>query len=206
MIVLFVFLLINLIEYKGDGGDYMYDTLEALKKGYNEGEKIEYIFFWGHHQKKDGSISKSCFSQWYKSYFSIDGTIYSCMEQYMMAEKARLFNDEEILIEIMKEQEPKKIKDLGRRVKNFDDVLWSQKCQDIVRKGNLAKFEQNKQLKQFLLSTGNKILVEASPFDTIWGIGLSEQAEEAGDPNKWRGTNYLGFALMWVREQLREAK
>ena len=181
----------------------MYDTLDALKKGYDQGDEIEFLFFWGHHSKKDGSISKSCLSQWYKSYFSIDGSIYSCMEQYMMAEKARLFGDEKMLSAIMKETEPKRIKDLGRRVKNFDPALWGEKCQEVVRRGNLEKFEQNSRLKQFLLSTANKVIVEASPYDTIWGIGLSEKMEEAQDPNKWLGTNYLGFALMWVREQLK---
>ena len=104
---------------------------------------------------------------------------------------------------ILKEQEPKKIKALGRKVKNYDDKKWEALRQDIVRRGNLAKFGQNQRLKQYLLSTGEKVIVEASPYDQIWGIGMSAQSAEAKDPNKWLGTNYLGFALEWVREQLR---
>lgn len=121
----------------------------------------------------------------------------------MMAEKARLFNDEDTLMAILNEQEPKKIKDLGRKVKNYNDKKWEAFRQDIVKRGNLAKFGQNQRLKQYLLSTGEKVLVEASPYDQIWGIGLSAQSVEAKDPNQWLGTNYLGFALEWVREQLR---
>lgn len=181
----------------------MYQSLREVQLAFENGEKLEYLFFWGHRATKGGTISKSCLSQWWACTFEVEGTTYSSAEQYMMAEKARLFGDEPIRQEILKIQDPNKIKSLGRKVKNFDLDLWNEKCQMIVYQGNLAKFSQNPKLKNFLLATGDKILVEASPFDTIWGIGLGEKSELALNPMEWRGTNYLGFALIRVREALK---
>lgn len=98
------------------------------------------------------------------------------------------------------------MKKLGRKVRNYDDVTWKEKRFDVVVKGNIAKFSQNEKLQNFLLSTGDKILVEASPKDTVWGIGLDESSPEAIQPSKWKGDNLLGFALMEVRDILSEKK
>lgn len=142
-------------------------------------------------------------SQWHRSPFIIDGTQYSTAEQYMMAMKARHFGDKEIEEKIMAVSDPKKQKALGRQVRNFDAKAWSEVARDYVFKGNIAKFSEP-HLRDILLATGEKLLVEASPYDTIWGIGLSEDDPRAKDPSQWRGTNWLGETLMRVREELRK--
>lgn len=161
-----------------------------------------FIFFWGH-SCKENIINKSCLSQWYKSGFIIDDVKYCCMEQYMMAEKAKLFNDSETLNLIMDETDQKTIKDLGRMVKNFNSNIWDENKYNIVLKGNFAKFSQNNNLKDFLLSTNDSIIVEASPYDKVWGIGMKQDDKNILDVSKWKGENLLGFALMEVRDMLR---
>ncbi|KAH0792233.1 NADAR family protein [Histomonas meleagridis] len=174
-------------------------NLDWLKAKVSSGEKVEYLFFWGHQGTKD-NITKSCLSQWWPSSFEIEGHTYNCMEQYMMAEKARIFGDEEIRREILSNADPKRIKALGRKVKNFDGKKWDEYKNLIVVNGNYFKFSQNPDLHDFLKSTGDKVLVEASPYDKIWGIGIDQSKPEASDPFRWRGTNLLGFNLMRVRD------
>lgn len=152
-----------------------------------------YIFFWGHQPKKDGSISKSCLSQWYPSPISRDYTPQGTQEEYptaehfMMAEKARLFNDQKTRQQILQAVSPQEAKMLGRTIKNFDEKMWKQHRYDIVLKVTREKFLQNHSLRAFLYSTRGSTLVEASPFDTVWGIGLSVDDTESRDPKKWRG-------------------
>lgn len=160
--------------------------------------KDDFIFFWGH-----TGTGKACLSQWYPSPFVIDGECYNCAEQYMMAAKAGIFGDEKALAEIMASYNPMEMKKLGRHMRNFNAHVWKVNCADIVKRTSLAKFSQNSKLKEFLLSTGNKILVEASPYDTIWGIGMSEDNPDAIIPSRWSGEKLLGFVLMEVREALR---
>jgi len=164
--------------------------------------KIDYLFFWGHQPSRDGSIIKTCMSQWWPSVFIEEGITYKTAEHYMMAQKAKLFNDMEIFEKIVLKESPKDVKDLGRQIKNFDAEIWDTHKYQIVKQGNYLKFNQNDSLKQFLIQTKNKILVEASPVDTIWGIGLTEDSPKAMNPNEWRGENLLGFALMEVRDEL----
>lgn len=141
-------------------------------------------------------------SQWYKSNFiDDDGTTYNCAEQYMMAQKALLFGDNEIFCKIMNETNPYNIKNLGKLVRNFNDETWNKNKFDIVYNGNLLKFSQNEELKQKLLDTENKILVEASPYDKIWGIGLSVSDKDFYNPILWKGENLLGKILMKVRNR-----
>ena len=144
------------------------------------------------------------FSQWHPSEFVIDGVTYCCCEQYMMAEKARLFKDEAVLKEIMNAKDPARHKYLGRRVKGFIKDKWEAVAKDIVFKANLAKFSQNKKLKETLINTKDSVIAEASPYDTIWGIGLKASDPRAKDRTKWRGKNWLGEALMKVREQFKK--
>ena len=158
----------------------------------------DFVFFWGHEDRGKG-LTKVCLSQWYQCPFVVEGQYYNCAEQYMMAEKARIFGDEEIRQQILAEYSQMAMKKLGRKV---DDEIWKEKRFDVVVKGNIAKFSQNEKLLDFLLSTGNNILVEASPKDTVWGIGLDESSPEAIQPRKWKGENLLGFALMEVRDIL----
>ena len=143
-------------------------------------------------------------SQWFPCSFVVDGQYYNCAEQYMMTEKARIFGDEEIRQQILAEYSQMAMKKLGRKVKNYDDAVWKSVRFDVVVKGNLAKFSQNEKLRNFLISTDDKVLVEASPKDEVWGIGLDEHSSEASSPWKWKGTNLLGFALMEVRDKLRK--
>ena len=122
----------------------------------------------------------------------------------MMVAKARIFEDEEVEKEIMNTSDPKLMKALGRKVRNFDPQVWDKLKYSIVLNGNYYKFTQNKEMMDFLLSTGDKILVEASPMDTIWGIGLGKDNEKAHNIASWRGKNLLGFALMEVRDEIRK--
>lgn len=177
-------------------------SLEALRKAYDEGQTYKFLFFWGHTPPADGIINQSCLSQWWMADFIVDGVTYSCAEQYMMAEKARLFQDEEMLKEIMAAKTPKEMKAYGRAVRNFDQSVWGSRCYDIVKAANRAKFSQNPAMLEFLLRTG-RILVEASPRDRIWGIGMGKNNPDAEHPAKWRGKNLLGFALTEVRDELR---
>jgi ribA/ribD-fused uncharacterized protein len=109
----------------------------------------------------------------------------------------------DIYQQIFQAKTPKEFKTLGKLVKNYDDTIWNLHKDRIVIEGNYAKFSQNPALKDFLLSTGDKILVEASPLDKIWGIGLEESDDRVLDPAQWLGENHLGFALMTVRDMLR---
>jgi ribA/ribD-fused uncharacterized protein len=176
--------------------------LKRLTNDYNRGKKLNYIFFWGHQPDKKGNITKSCFSQWWMSEFKIGIDTYCCMEQYMMAEKARLFGDKKIEKEIMECKDPMKIKKLGRKILNFHEEIWNKVKYSIVLNGNYNKFIQNDDLREFLISTGDNILVEASPYDKIWGIGMFSNDKSINNPLLWKGQNLLGFALMEVRDEL----
>jgi ribA/ribD-fused uncharacterized protein len=177
-------------------------TVESIQKEFNKRNNLKYIFFWGHQPPKDGSITKSCFSQWWICSFEVDGENYNSAEQYMMAEKAKLFSDDEIRKQILESKHPKQVKSLGRMVRGFKEEIWTENCFDIVKRGNMAKFSQNKELFEFLANTKQRILVEASPVDKIWGIGIGKDADNIENPLTWKGKNLLGFALMEVRDEL----
>jgi len=143
------------------------------------------------------------FSQWYPSIFEVDGEEYNCTEQYMMAKKAMLFGDAEKLAQIMDSSDPRVQKQMGRMVSGFDEDQWNAVARDVVVRGNLAKFSQNPDLQAYLFGTGDQEIVEASPEDVIWGIGLAADHPDAQDKSKWQGTNWLGIAIMDVRAALR---
>jgi ribA/ribD-fused uncharacterized protein len=142
-------------------------------------------------------------SQWHPADFSIDGVRYNCCEQYMMAEKARVFGDDAALAAILGSTNPREQKALGRAVANFDKRVWEAVCRGVVYSANLARFSQDAELRKSLLETGERTIVEASPVDRIWGIGLATDDPRAQDPSQWRGRNWLGIALMQVRDALR---
>ena len=167
----------------------------------NNDKNKDFLFFW---KPSANTTDKSCLGQWQPSHFEVDIEEYTCAEQYMMAEKARLFEDKEIEEQIMQTSEPKEMKALGKKVKKFDQTVWDKAKYSIVLNGNYYKFAQNKEIRDFLLSTEDKILVEASPLDTIWGIGLGEENPKSHNPQTWRGKNLLGFALMEVRDELKK--
>lgn len=134
--------------------------------------------------------------------FEIDGIRYPSAEHYMMAEKARLFGDDDALRRILVAASPGAAKALGRRVKNFVAAEWDAASFDAVARGNIAKFGQDEGLRAYLQNTGRRVLVEASPVDRIWGIGLAVDDPRAENPEQWRGSNLLGFALMKARDVL----
>ncbi len=176
-------------------------TLQNVTERFKRKEKLKFLFFWGHTVKDE--ITKACFSQWFPLEFTENGTTYKTAEHYMMAGKAKLFNDEEILDKIVQATSPNQAKSLGRKVRNFDPKIWDEHKYEIVKQGNLLKFSQNEKFGEFLLSTNNKILVEASPYDKIWGIGMLESDSRAENPLLWNGENLLGFALMEVRDEFK---
>lgn len=177
---------------------------------YNE----KFMFFW---------ITKSPFSQWYKSKFKantfisgdnesktkalqnlfpIDEQEYSSSEQFMMYHKAMIFLDREIAQQIMQTDDVRKIKDLGRQVKNYNEFVWKYFRSKIVYEGNKAKFTQNEELKKALFATKGTTLVEAAPNDAIWGIGLAEDDPRALKRETWLGKNLLGEILTQIRTEL----
>ena len=170
-----------------------------------QGHKVDYLFFWGHQVPKDGSVGKSCFSQWYEAPFTVEGIAYRTAEHFMMAGKARLFGDAATCERIVAARTPGEAKKLGRQIDNFDEAAWLDARFDLVTRGNVAKFSQNKALGAFLLGTGQQVLVEASPVDAIWGIGLAATDAATQDPRTWKGLNLLGYALMAARDELRAA-
>ena len=180
----------------------VYD-LEALRREYQQGQRYKFLFFWGHQPQADGSIGAGCLSQWWPCHFEAEGVGYTCAEQYMMAQKAVLFGDEEVLREIMNAGHPKQFKALGRKISGFKQDIWDNSCRDIVTAGNVAKFSQNSELGDYLINTKERVLVEASPYDKIWGIGMGKDNPKCENPSLWNGTNYLGFCLMEARDILR---
>lgn len=177
-------------------------TRQTVQEAFQRKEKLKYIFFWGHTPKQNGVLDTSVFSQWYPASFVLEKVVYPTAEHYMMAEKARLFGKNAIAEEIILAKTPAQAKSLGRQVLGFDENEWKKYRFEIVVRGNMAKFSQNKDLGDYLLQTGKRILVEASPIDEIWGIGLDRHNPKVENPLLWRGLNLLGFALMEVRDSL----
>ncbi|UQA60122.1 NADAR family protein [Polyangium aurulentum] len=166
------------------------------------GEPLDYLFFWGHTAAEGGGVGPWVLSQWWLSSFEVEGQTYPATEHFMMAEKARLFGDDEVRARILATGDPAKAKKLGREVRGFDEARWAEHRYSIVVQGNLAKFGQSDKLRSYLRSTGKRVLVEASPQDRIWGIGLAAADPRARQPAEWPGLNLLGFALMEVRARL----
>jgi ribA/ribD-fused uncharacterized protein len=164
-------------------------TIADLLAFVDEGGRPEYLMSWGHR-----ATGKGYLSQWWPAPFTEDGLTYPSAEHFMMAGKASLFGDEQTAARIRAITDPAKAKALGREVRGFDEQRWTAERLRIVVTGNLAKFGQHPDLREYLRGTADKVLVEASPEDRVWGI----------DPRTWRGLNLLGFALMEVRHRLSE--
>lgn len=162
---------------------------------------MEKLFFWGH-TEHGSNVTKACLSNFYPCEFEFNSKMFNFSEQCFMYQKALLFNDFGVAEQILDETDVRKIKALGRKVKDFDNELWDKHKEDFMYNACYAKFSQNDELKDFLLNTGNREIVEASPVDNIWGIGFSsDRAMENID--KW-GQNLLGKTLMKVRAELRK--
>jgi ribA/ribD-fused uncharacterized protein len=155
----------------------------------------EFAFFWG------GTMS-----QWAKSKFVIDGIEFNTCEQYMMYKKAMLFDDQVTADKILKADHPRVQKKLGREVTPYDDAKWVAICKEVVYDANVAKFTQNPEMREELMFTAGKTLVEASPHDKRWGIGLAADSPLAKDRSTWKGDNWLGEAIERVREDMISGK
>lgn len=180
----------------------MYYDRADIENALKANALLNFLFFWGHQPSKDGKISSSCLSQWWPSPFEVDDTVYPTAEHWMMSQKARLFGDDETASRILTAESPKEVKQLGREARGFDAAVWDDKKFGIAQEGSFHKFGQNAELRDYLLSTKDLVLVEASPVDHVWGIGLAAGDPDAPNPLRWRGENLLGFALMRARERL----
>jgi ribA/ribD-fused uncharacterized protein len=180
-------------------------TRESLAEHLAGGGQVEFQFFWGHTPRREGKLDSACLSQWFPCAFELEGTRYISAEHFMMAEKARLFGDETALAAVLAASTPSEAKALGRAVRGYDDVAWGRARVEAVVRGNVAKFGQDPELRKFLQVTSPRILVEASPRDRIWGIGMGSGNPDARNPAAWRGQNLLGFALVEARERLGRA-
>ncbi|WP_079174805.1 NADAR family protein [Streptomyces malaysiense] len=178
------------------------DGLQALVSEVRAGSRIKYLHFWGHRPRPDGSIGASCLSQWWPSPFVVADRRYATAEHWMMAAKARLFGDAEAERHVLAAAHPAQAKKAGRLVRGFDEAIWERERFRIVVEGSVHKFAADPALGAFLLKTGERVLVEASPVDRVWGIGLAADDEAASDPERWQGLNLLGFALMEARAEL----
>ena len=167
-----------------------------------EGFELEFLFFWRPAPPTRKPLGPFVLSQWYEHPFVHEGDLYGSAEHLMMVKKAELFGDFDAAEQIKTADTPREAKALGRQVRNFNEELWLQHRSQVVESVSLAKFCSDEDLKEYLLSTGTRVLVEASPHDRVWGIGLEQVHPDARDPRRWPGDNLLGFALMAAREQL----
>jgi ribA/ribD-fused uncharacterized protein len=178
-------------------------SIEDLLTAERSGAKLKRLAFWGHTPRADGQPSPACLSQWWEAPFTVDDIIYPTAEHWMMAGKARLFGDDEALAQVLAAPSPGAAKAAGRSVRGFDEAVWEAERFELVVQGNVHKFSAHPDLRGFLLGTGDRVLVEASPRDRVWGIGLVASDDRAEHPSTWQGLNLLGFALMVTRERLR---
>ncbi|WP_349876692.1 NADAR family protein [Micromonospora sp. HUAS YX12] len=177
-------------------------SVADLTAALDTGETVKYLHFWGHRPRRDGSIGASCLSQWWPAAFTVDGREFATAEHWMMWHKATLFGDHAIAERVLAAGHPHRAKALGRQVRDFDEATWAARRYEIVVAGSVAKFARHEPLRRFLLGTGDRVLVEASPTDRVWGIGLTADDPRAASPATWRGDNLLGFALMEARAAL----
>lgn len=166
------------------------------------GGRATYLMFWGHQPRRDGTLGPMCLSQWWPAPFKADGLRFATAEHYMMWSKARLFGDDDAAQAVLQAPGPAQAKKIGRLVKGFEEDAWVAHRWQIVVDASVGKFGSDPALRAYLLGTSRRVLVEASPRDRIWGIGMGASNEHAQDPARWRGLNLLGFALMEARQRL----
>ncbi|MBF4999201.1 NADAR family protein [Nocardia sp. BSTN01] len=169
------------------------------------GVQVQYLPFWGHQPQRDGAIGAGCLSQWWPAEFVVGELTFRTAEHYMMWRKATLFGDTATAEQVVAAEHPREAKTLGRRVAGIDEKVWEAERYAIVVAASTAKFGQHEHLREFLVRTSDRVLVEASPVDRIWGIGLAADDPRAEDPARWQGLNLLGFALMDARDAVRTA-
>lgn len=178
------------------------ERIDALIEAEAAGQPPQTVLFWGHVEGAP-ALDHGCFSQWWPAPIVVDGATYRTAEHWMMAAKAALFDDLDTMARIMAVHDPAEAKRLGREVDGYDDRTWARARYAVVLHGNRCKFSQHRELRDVLLDTGDALIVEASPYDRVWGVGRGPDDPAARRPSKWRGLNLLGFVLMDVREALR---
>lgn len=154
-----------------------------------------HVYFWN-----------GIYSNWYpcKIYDEFSKLNFENTEQAFMWYKANLFKDDEVKKQIELTGNPKLVKQLGRQIKNYDDVIWNEARFGWMLAVNLMKFSQHQYLRQALIETGTRTMVEASPLDKVWGVGLDENNPLILDERNWQGQNLLGKVLMRVRESIQK--
>ncbi|YCK34918.1 NADAR family protein [Actinomadura sp. ATCC 39365] len=182
--------------------DQLPRTVDEAVEAERNGRRLRYLYFWGHRPARDGGPGRGCLSQWWPVTFTEGGHTFASAEHYMMAHKAWLFGDHDSAGRILLAATPGEAKKLGRTVRGFDEAVWAAHRLDIVTRASLAKFGAHPDLREFLVGTRARVLVEASPLDRVWGIGLAADDERAASAATWRGLNLLGFALMAARDEL----
>lgn len=179
--------------------------LDELLAAERAGALPPFVFFWGTGPLTGGQVGPGCLSQWWPAPFERDGHRFATAEHHMMWRKAVLFGDERAADAVLADPDPASAKAVGRTVAGFDGAMWAAHRFAAVVDGNRAKFGSDAALRDYLLGTGDQVLVEASPVDAIWGIGLAADHADAAVPSRWPGRNLLGFALMRVRADLGQA-
>ncbi|MEQ1699140.1 MAG: NADAR family protein [Ilumatobacteraceae bacterium] len=177
-------------------------TMQQLLAAEAAGVRVKFLPFWGHTAPPAGGVGPWVLSQWFPCPFRHEDVVYPTAEHFMMAGKARLFGDDERLQLILAAATPGEAKRHGREVADFVADEWDRACVGIVRTGSIAKFGSTPELRAYLVGTGHRVLVEASPRDRIWGIGVGREHASVEQPSQWRGRNLLGFALMQARAAL----
>jgi len=176
-------------------------SVEEVRTLARRGRRLKFVLFWKPRLRGE-PVSAAVLSQWERSPFTLDGRRFPTVEHYLMWRKAVLFDDGAVADRILDAPGPAAVKALGRQVRGFDPQVWERDRVGISVAGNVAKFRQNPELGDYLVGTGSRILVEASPADRIWGIGLEADDPGAEKPDRWRGRNLLGFALMRARNEI----
>jgi hypothetical protein len=161
-----------------------------------DSEGKDFVFFWKPEEEN------ACFGNWFPLAFSVDGIHFHTSEHYVMYHKALLMGDEEIARAVLEDPDPHSAKKWGQRVKPWSQDIWNRERCRIMYEACFAKF-QAEDMRQRLLNTGDAVLVEASPYDKIWGIGLLKTDKNARNPQRWKGLNLLGKVLMKIRQDVR---
>jgi ribA/ribD-fused uncharacterized protein len=178
------------------------DRRVRLVEQQSRSERLRFVHFWSHEPSPGNAVGPWVLSQWYTAPIDFGDDTYPTAEHWLMAAKASHFGDDRARTQILAADHPGEAKAIGREVRSFDEHEWHRVRWPIAIHGNLLKFEQHPSLGDYLVATRDRVLVEASPRDRIWGAGLAAEDPAIDDVAAWPGENLLGFALMEVRALL----
>ncbi|MBB1509960.1 NADAR family protein [Tessaracoccus sp. MC1756] len=177
-------------------------SVSELRTAFAAGAGLDLLLFHGHVPEHPGQVDNGCLSEHYPAPFESDGELFRTVEHYIAWRKATLFGDKHSAQRVLRAEAPTTARAIGRTVRPFNDEVWKSHRFDVAVAANVAKFAADPQLADHLRSTGRSVLVNASPIDRVWGIGLSADDPAAQDPTRWPGLNIQGFALMEARRRL----